>query len=182
LKDELGNNWRIGVLAEVVAAIGVIVSLLFVAFQLRSNTHTLRSSAYQALHDTEDGIFSDASSNPTIARIWKQAAGGVANIPEEDQPQWEQMAIRWIYLYQMVHYQHRKGMVDDEFWEAWDQGWTQSICTNVGIREFYELNKSICTEPFRIYTESCKTQFEGERASQYVSGQTPTGMPQQNDP
>ena len=175
-------NWEvIGVLAEVVTAIGVVVSLLFVAFQLRNNTHTLRSSAYQALHDTEDGFYSDASSNPTLARIWKQAAEGTTNIPEEDQPQWEQMAIRWVYLVQMVHYQHRKGMVDDEFWEGWDWAWIEFICTNVGIREFYELNKSICTEPFRIYTESSKTRFTGERSSPYVSGRTPTGLPQQNE-
>ena len=89
--------------------------------------------------------------------------------------------MRFVYLFQMVHYQYRKGMVDDEFWEAWDEAWIEYICTNVGIQEFYDLNKSVCTEPFRNCTESCKNRFKGSQASLYVGGRAPTGLPQQND-
>ncbi len=82
------------------------------------------------------------------------------------------MALRWVYLFQMAQYQRRKGMVDDEYWEAWDTAWIEFICTNVGIREAYELNVSACTQPFRSYTESCRTRYKGETASLLAGGRT----------
>ncbi len=175
-------DWNaIGAVAEIVGAAGVIISLLFVAIQIRSNTQALRSTEYQYIHDTEDGFYSDTSSDPNLARIWKLGAGGISNVPDEDRPQWEIMAIRYIYLIQMVHYQRRKHMVDDEYWEAWDTAWVEMICTNVGIREIYELNESVCTQPFRFYTESCKARYKGGQASLLVGGRIQPESGQQSD-
>ena len=114
------------VIAEVVGAAGVILSLLFVAMQLRENTHALRSTESHALHDSENVFYSDLSSDPDLARIWELAPAGISNIPEEDRPQWNIIALRLILLFQMVHYQRRKRMVDDELWEAWDASWVEN--------------------------------------------------------
>jgi hypothetical protein len=45
--------------AEVVAGVGVLLSLLYVGFEIRQNTTAVRSTAYQAIHDAEDGFWSD---------------------------------------------------------------------------------------------------------------------------
>ncbi len=81
-------NWVVvqGV-SEAIASIAVVGSLLLVVIQLRSNNRTLRSAAYQALHDTEDGFYSDLCNDASLARIWKVGATGTENVPEEDQPQ-----------------------------------------------------------------------------------------------
>ena len=157
--------------SEVVGAIGVIISLVFVAYQLRSNTNVLRAAAYQALHDTEDGFYSDVTTNPDLAKLWELGAKGADSIPEDQRPEWNVMAFRFMYLFQMVHYQRRKGMVDEEFWEAWDTAWVEFMNTNIGMRETYELNKSICTKPFQKYTEQCKTRSTGGRAALFIGGQ-----------
>ena len=160
------------VLAEVVGAAGVIVSLLFVAMQLRENTHALRAAESQSLHDSENAFYSDISLNPDLARIWEIAPKGSASIPEEDRPQWNILATRTILLFQMVHYQRCKRMVEDELWEAWDASWIEVMSTHIGIREAYEQNETICTAPFREYTDSCKRRYQEGSAAQFIAGRT----------
>ena len=159
---------ELGAIGEFVGAVAVVVSLLFLAVQLRSNTHALRATSYQAIHDSEDRFYSDVSNDADLARIWKQGAHGIDEVPPEDRPRWEMLGQRYVFLIQTVHYQRRKGMIDDEFWTAWDQGWIEMIATHVGIQEIYARNQSVYTPKFREYTEACRSRFRDGRAALLV--------------
>jgi hypothetical protein len=106
--------------AEVVAGVGVLLSLLYVGFEIRQNTTAVRSTAYQAIHDAEDGFWSDLASDAGAARLWQQGLdSGLEPLAEGDRERFEVVAQRLIYLFQNVHYQYGKGVVDEELWDAW---------------------------------------------------------------
>jgi hypothetical protein len=106
--------------AEVIAAVGVLLSLLYVGHEIKQNTTAVRSTAYQAIHDAEDGFWSDLASDPGAARLWQQGLeSGLEPLAEGDLERFSVVARRLIYLYQNVHYQYRKGVVDEELWDAW---------------------------------------------------------------
>lgn len=106
--------------AEVVAAVGVLLSLIYVGYEIRQNTTAVRSTAYQAIHDAEDGFWSDLAGDAGAARLWEQGLdSGPEPLAEGDRERFTVVARRLIYLFQNVHYQYRKGVVDEELWEAW---------------------------------------------------------------
>ena len=76
---------RYALVAEIISAVAVVVSLIFVAFQVKDNTAAIRSSTY-------DGILSDhiewrmtvASSPELMASILK-VDSGIAEVTEVEQ-------------------------------------------------------------------------------------------------
>jgi hypothetical protein len=67
------QDW--GAIGEIVAALGVIGSLLYLSLQIRQNNAYIRA---QASHDTLSELREVASSiysNPELSRIWNQRSG-----------------------------------------------------------------------------------------------------------
>jgi len=111
---------EIAEIAEVIAAVGVLVSLLYVGYEIKQNTVAVRSTAYQAIHDAEDGFWSDLASDAGAARLWERGLDlGLEPLAGGDRERFTVVARRLIYLFQNVHYQNRKGVVDEELWAAW---------------------------------------------------------------
>lgn len=165
---------ELGSLGEFVASVAVVISLLMLVVQLRSNTTALRSASYQSIHDAEDRFYSDLANDPVLARLWRQSSEGLETVSDKDLPQMEMLIQRYIFLLQNVHYQRRKGMVDDEMWTAWDEGWIEFMAMNKGFQQVYEQNQAVYTPPFREYTDSCKERFKGDTTS-LLSGRQSVG-------
>jgi hypothetical protein len=111
---------KIASIAEIVSAIAVVVSLLYVGYEVRQNTAAVKSTAYQSIHDAEDLYWSSISADAELSALWEAGLdGGLQVLSPGQQPQFSITARRLIYLFQNVHYQRRKGVVDDELWSAW---------------------------------------------------------------
>ena len=61
--EDLGN------IGEFIAAIGVIVSLVYLATQIRQNTRAVRSSASHAIKNERVDFLKSVTDNPDIARF-----------------------------------------------------------------------------------------------------------------
>ena len=65
-------------------------------------------------------FWSTISSDPETSAAWEQGlSGGVNSVDPARRAQFTVIANRLIFLFQNVHYQRRKGVVDDELWDAW---------------------------------------------------------------
>ena len=107
-------------IAEVVSAVAVVISLLYVAYEVRQNTSAVRSTAYQSIHDAEDLFWQSISVDQELSALWDAGLrDGIQALQPAEQSQFAIATRRLIYLYQNVHYQRRKGVVDDELWSAW---------------------------------------------------------------
>lgn len=107
-------------IAEIVSAIAVVISLIYVGYELRQNTAAVKSTAYQSIHDAEDLFWQSVSDDAELSSIWDAGlAGGLEVLDPRQRSQFSVTVRRLIYLYQNVQYQRRKGVVDDELWHAW---------------------------------------------------------------
>jgi hypothetical protein len=73
------------------------------------------------------------------------------------QSQFRTVAKRVIYLFQNVHYQRRKGVVDDEFWA----GWVTSLDEFVGQQGFQDVlatTRPHLGDPFQASLDSRMAQ------------------------
>ena len=77
--EDLGN------LGEFVGALGVVVSLVYLAIQIRQNTSAVRTSTFhEAIRDQSNGI-DQLNSDPELNRIWYDGLHHFEALPEDEQ-------------------------------------------------------------------------------------------------
>ena len=78
---------------ETLTGIGVVLSLLFVAIEIRTNTDSIRSATIQGIADQYLNITIASMNNPTVRTGWAKAAAGNNDELTLD----EEIALNWYY-------------------------------------------------------------------------------------
>jgi len=156
-------NWEaVQAVAELSAAIGVLLSLAYVAIQIRQNTASVRAGTVarssEILSRLRDKLWSDVGA----ARIYERALSGDE---VEDSADALRVRLFWVALardYEAVFYQHLAGQLPDSIWDGWVGEMRLVWCTPGGtdalaaIRvdflshlfvEFLDAQVSACVEP-----------------------------------
>ncbi len=149
---------KIASIAEIISAVAVVVSLLYVGYEVRQNTAAVRSTAYQSIHDAEDLFWSTLGSDTELSALWDIGlTGGVSALSPGQQSQFRMAARRLIYLFQNVHYQRRKGVVDDELWAAWVASLDEFVAQQ-GFRDVLAITRPHLSDPFQVLLDSRMAQ------------------------
>ena len=108
-------------LAEIVASLGVVASLVFVGLEIRQNTIASRASAYQALGLTfVDGLLNIAL-DPDLALILTVAKDS-SRWGELDEAEWARVDYRYrniVRAYETIYLQVREGLLPDSALYEW---------------------------------------------------------------
>lgn len=107
----------INALAQVVAAVGVIVTLIYVAIQIRQNTRAIRRSAFQDLLNYITNVNLLLTSDRSLCELSIRARSGFATLDEADQIRllvWFGTVFRH---YQNAHALYRDGLISPLQWE-----------------------------------------------------------------
>jgi hypothetical protein len=112
-------NWEAaGAFAEIVGAIAVVVSLLYVAVQIRQNTKATRQQSYHDLVTRRaEMFFSELVRSREVANIF---VNGLAGDPldEVDSQRFVALMINFMSHFQDVYLQHASGIIENHVWLA----------------------------------------------------------------
>jgi hypothetical protein len=96
-------DWQvIGAISEVLASVGVIVSLLFLSIQLRENTKAMSTQSQERNLDELKIIWSKFIDDPELATTWIRALRGEEALTENEKNQF-----RYLFYTQMLTYQRQ---------------------------------------------------------------------------
>lgn len=116
-------------LGDIAAAVGVIVSLLYVARQLGQSTDMMRAAASSGRVERDYQIVGPIIESREIAEMWEKADQGFAELDSVDQIRmifFERKAIGlWYHDFQL----HERGLLPDADWH--EHVW---IIQNIGRR------------------------------------------------
>ncbi|HUO66558.1 MAG TPA: hypothetical protein VMV37_03430 [Gammaproteobacteria bacterium] len=159
--------------AQIVAAIGVIVSLVYVGVQIRQATRATKLASIQAVETaigrTEELIIQDAS----FAAILKHGltASG-ADLADTDRIRLNVFYRHVLRAYQSAHYQYRHGALDDSVWLPLAKGLAALFQADRGLREHFAVEKYMLDASFAALCE--KLLRDVERLT-ITSGHKPIG-------
>ncbi len=115
-----GINWdAIGALGEIAGSIGVFISLIYVALQMR---HSARETRDASIHSVMELAiqFRAESYSGELAEIRFKAASGETLSPLESL-KFEGYLSALFELNELVFVQYQKGNLDPEYFEAWQR-------------------------------------------------------------
>lgn len=146
-------NWEaIVAISQLVAAIGVILSLIFLAIQLRQNTKAVRSSS---IHDLTYSLSATAQTvveNENIVQILLKAKAGPESLNEEERARlhyWLVMAFR---RFEGVYFQRTLGLVDSTMVEGFERSFISMVASKSG-RAWWSTAKGVFSSGFVSYVD-----------------------------
>ena len=143
-------NWEaIGAIGEIGGAFAVLVSLIYLAAQIRQNTKMMRSSAKQELTVATQNLIYKLIDN---SDIWvKLTTGGEASSPEED-ARMSLLVRAMLRGFEAQIYQYQAGLLEDDEWQALRAA-IVAICALPGVAKYWEQLKPHMSERLRSVVE-----------------------------
>lgn len=110
-------NWEaIGAIGELIGALVVVVSVLYLAVQVRQNTNQAKLSAAQAINASNDSAFNPIYI-PENALIFAKGQQSLDSLDEHETVIFHMLMSRLLGSINTTSYQYHQGMYDDEIYE-----------------------------------------------------------------
>lgn len=113
-------------IADIGAAVAVIVSIVFVGFQIQDNTRALRSQNERALVDALQKLEINRAVDQEYAELVLRAEAG-GPLSDLDRSRIAAMSFLYIDNWEQAFHDHKKGLLDQDIWQALDNWLVQRL-------------------------------------------------------
>ena len=113
-------NWEaIAALAELLAALGVIASLVYLATQVRGSARQSRLAAAQSVQAQENSLWQSIGQNAQLAEVYARGQKGWDHL--ESEAEMVQLSVTYIAMlrvYEELLNYHSRGLVEEWAWTS----------------------------------------------------------------
>ncbi|MDX1579831.1 MAG: hypothetical protein R3266_15200 [Gemmatimonadota bacterium] len=115
------NREALGSIAEMSGGAGVIVTHIYLAFQVRQNTRAIRAQTYDSFVSQFRNWNEPMRADPRMADRFHELMENVESLSPAEQRHAVHVLFDFARLAENLHYQHREGMVSDAVWRGWEE-------------------------------------------------------------
>jgi hypothetical protein len=145
-------------LAEIVGVAVIVVSLIYLAKQVRQNNKQLESQSYQAWVASNLQI-NMSMANPQLSAIVMKGNFDSANLSQDSYVAYAMSHLAMMQMAQAADYLYRSGSLDRELWEA-EMDRAAGILAMPGVRQWWDAGGNTqLTERFVKHVESKKSRI-----------------------
>ena len=163
-------NWdAVSAYSEVIGAIAVVISLVYLALQIRQNTRAIRGSTLDAItaHMQEELRWSSE-----MPGVFRKALDDPESLTFEESWQLSEWVTAAFTARQNEFHQFRQGLLDEDVWEAseniirllmgmqWVQNWWREYGRKNLARSFVREVESLAEAPDRDVATELSSVFE----------------------
>ena len=158
-------------IAQIVAAIGVIASLFYLAAQIRQNTKSQRSIVVDSLTSSLIALLGPQANDPSLTRSFAAAVEDWNGATEEDRSRAAATLFTLFKLLENAWFQQRQGTLDREQWEGWDL-YVRVYFHRPGVQVWWADRRGMFAAGFRNYVEATKPISGVRPLSELIRGKS----------
>jgi len=141
-------------ISQILAALGIMASLIFVGLQVRQGTRQAKADAVQAVHDNFSLWYMSVADTPYKAEAGiKGLRGGFDHLSETENMSFVTDIMAVTPYLQSAYFKWRDGDLPDDLWHSWETS-SLSYLDTKGGKQFWELRKYVFTPDFVQYVEA----------------------------
>jgi len=146
-------NWdAVSAVAEVVGAVTVVASLLYLAAQIRQNTSQARLAAQQAtIHELGNALRAQAQDREW-AGLLSRALEGLDSLDRVERVQFLSHIGSIFRLYESAYHHYQEGALDPRFWRGFERA-IADVVGYPGVREALAMRRHHLTDDFSAYLD-----------------------------
>ena len=167
-------NWEaIGSTAEIIGALGVIVSLMYLAMQIRNQNRQSRLDVVNELARQRNEYSGNLADNGELAEIWFRGLKGYEELPEIERVRFSAHIARMVRVMENL-FQHR---AEDQFkgenWDAFDR-YIRDTFSYKGVQQWWQARSHYFAKSFQAHVDK---HISEESAHPGVYGETRQSSP-----
>lgn len=114
-------NWEaISAIGQIVGAVGVIISVIYLAHQVRSNARQTRLASMRDLSQAFNEWLYGLAGNPQIGDLYYRGLRDFASIEGADLPRFSALMDSLFRIYEDMYYQKLEGHLDVRVWRGFE--------------------------------------------------------------
>ena len=143
----LENIYYVG---QSVGVVALLISILFVGYQIRQNTKAIKATSHHAITDSFNQINTILISNPNCARVWRRGLSGLKTLDEDEKISFGFMMLGYSRIFETLYYQYKNGTMDKKLFDAelatlkWSAG-------NPGFRQWWAESPISLSAEYRAF-------------------------------
>jgi hypothetical protein len=107
-------------LGQVVGALAVVISLFYVARQIRQNTNAVRSVTSQSVHEHFASWYHLLASDAALAQLVIDALKDYTTLAEKDKARFVAIFMAFLSYSQNAFLKWRQGLLEPSLWLGWE--------------------------------------------------------------
>jgi hypothetical protein len=144
-------NWEaISAVSQLIGSVAVVVSVLYLAVQLRGNTRVAKVAAQDAAATALRDVTKPFMENAELARIWRTGLEDLKALSAEDQARFFHAAYQFMKALETIHYHYVYGLLDTQLWEGWSELLQHYVATP-GIHYYLTERGPVFSRRFREF-------------------------------
>ena len=113
-------NWEaVSAIGQVLGALAVVVSLIYLAAQVRQNTRVVRAATFQSVVETSLTFSTAIGAEGERAYTFNRGIAGAEDLTAAEEAQFIYLFHAWIRIVENGHYQFQSGMLEPQLWHGW---------------------------------------------------------------
>ena len=153
-------NWEaIGAIAELLGALGVIVSLIYLAAQIRQNTRSACSASFQVAAAEAGQIYRVIAENSEAARVFRIGMQEPTRLDSDEMVRFVSLLASMFRGYENMFVQYQNRKVDEASWAAWRTSMVTALESPGGSCFWEARGRSFRQDFQRLVAESAPENF-----------------------
>jgi hypothetical protein len=144
--ESLGN------IGDFVGGIGVIVTLAYLAFQVRQNSRSVKSASAQAVLNVLAQSISSVAASTSASRVAVLGQTDFDQLSDDEQLQFAMWILGWFRVFEQAHHQFMIGVLDPVLWEG-HAGQLKSTMQSPVVRRWWAVRRVLFDPEFRRFID-----------------------------
>ncbi len=141
-------NWdAVSATGEWAGAIAVVVTLIYLAIQIRQNNRGLRVNAYYQTADHITSTIVPIAQDPALSSIWNRGISRPDELSEEEWDRFVMLIIAYLHQNEAQYFAQQHGFHDEAIWRA-KQFELATWVNRPGIQRVWETYKDHLSSDF----------------------------------
>jgi hypothetical protein len=139
-------------IGQVIGAIAVVISLIYVALQIRQNTNAVRSATTQSVHEHFANWYHLIAADAELSRIAADGLRDYLSLPENERTRFIAAFMSFLSYSQNAFLKWRQGLLAPSLWLGWEQV-MMNLFGAPGGKAFWKERGYMFGDEFRRYIE-----------------------------
>jgi len=163
----------LGNLGEFIGALGVVISLIYLAQQLSANSKAVKASSFNAMVQNSlrllERLYLDREFADFLARAEETS---LDHLDPAERIRWDAFMMAVYRHYGNLVYQHRVGALDEQMWAAYREDLKRAVSTP-SWRIWFERNREVLSKSLQDEVDSVLAELNFARAEEISRANDP---------
>ncbi len=146
----LEQSYYIG---ELVAAIAVVISLIYVGLQVKQNTEATRVAASQIFPQLFSTLTEGISASNESSDLWLRGLEDFENLNRTEKVRFSSLLNQAVRVYESAYYQLKCGVLDKDIFDGFNRGFLD-VMNEKGARSWWSYRKRVYGNEFQSWLDN----------------------------